>query len=214
MTEHLQPAGGEFHDGELTVQRRAGVQAEAARLSPMLGRAELRGGTAAFLADATLAALTARDHSGRLWISPLTGRPGFLTAVSPNTLLIESTVPEGDPLHRLRGDQAMGLVVMDFAARRRVRINGRLGKASERALEVIVQQAYGNCPQYIQQRHLSAGPRTSADASTSAARPGIESRGRSAGSGLRHLLPRDDTSGARQRRIPPRRSDRIRASGG
>ena len=59
------PAG--FHAGELTVQRRAGVEAEAARLAPMLAPAELRGGLATFLADRTFAVLAARDLAGRLW---------------------------------------------------------------------------------------------------------------------------------------------------
>ena len=42
-----------FHAGELAVQQRAGTREEAARLSPMLDPAELRGGIVAFLADRT-----------------------------------------------------------------------------------------------------------------------------------------------------------------
>lgn len=43
---------------------------------------------------------------------------------------------------------------MEFAARRRVRINGTLTRRSRGGLTVEVEQAYGNCSQYIQQRTL------------------------------------------------------------
>lgn len=143
-----------FHPGELAVQRRAGTRGEAERLSPMLEPAELRGGIVAFLADRTLAVITARDADGRLWTSLLSGPPGFLEAVSPTTLVIHASLPEGDPLHGLPAGQQAGLVVVELAARRRVRVNGTLTVAGDGALAVEVEQAYGNCPQYIHQRLL------------------------------------------------------------
>jgi predicted pyridoxine 5'-phosphate oxidase superfamily flavin-nucleotide-binding protein len=144
-----------FHPGELAVQERAGTRQEAARLSPMLDPAELRGGIVAFLADRTFAAITARDADGRLWTSPLSGRPGFLEAVSPTTLAIRARLPAGDPLHGLPAGQQAGLVVVEFAARRRVRVNGTLMAADDGTLVLEVEQAYGNCPQYIHQRVLA-----------------------------------------------------------
>jgi uncharacterized protein len=146
-----------FHAGELAMQRRAGTREEADRLSPMLDQAELRGGIVAFLADRTFAVITARDGDGRLWSSPLTGPAGFLEAVSPSTLAIHARLPEGDPLHRLPAGQQAGLVVVEFATRRRVRVNGTLTTAADGALAIDVEQAYGNCPQYIHQRLLAPG---------------------------------------------------------
>src|ERR1700728_4169697 len=121
---HLADVG--FHVGELAVQQRAGSTEEAARLSPMLDPAQLRGGIVAFLADRTFAAITARDADGRLWTSPLCGPPGFLEAVSTTELAIHARLPEGDALHGLPAGQQAGLVVVEFAARRRVRVNGML----------------------------------------------------------------------------------------
>ncbi len=69
-----------FHDGELAVQRLAGVQREAGRLAGMLGEPHLDGGIRSFLADRDLAVITARDADHRLWTSPLRGAPGFLQA--------------------------------------------------------------------------------------------------------------------------------------
>jgi predicted pyridoxine 5'-phosphate oxidase superfamily flavin-nucleotide-binding protein len=153
--EARQRADVGFHDGELAVQRRAGTAEEAARLSPMLDPAELRGGIAAFLAGRTFAVITARDAGGRLWTSPLSGPPGFLEAVAPTTLAVRARLPEGDPLHGLPAGQQVGLVVVEFAARRRVRVNGTLAAAYGDVLVIEVEQAYGNCPQYIHQRLLA-----------------------------------------------------------
>jgi hypothetical protein len=165
MSKATAPAGARtgadigFHNGELAIQQRAGVRAEAARLAPMLDPAELRGGIVAFLADRTFAVITARDAAGQLWTSALSGPPGFLEAAGPRTLAVHASLPEGDPLHGLPAGQKVGLVVVEFAARRRVRINGALTVAGDDTLAIEVEQAYGNCPQYIHQRLLApAGP--------------------------------------------------------
>ena len=75
-TQRLADVG--FHAGELAVQHRAGVEAQAARLVRMLEPVELDGGIARFLADRTFAALTGRDGGGQLWVTPLTGSPASL----------------------------------------------------------------------------------------------------------------------------------------
>lgn len=153
-----QPTEWGFHDGELTVQQRAGVRADAERLTGMLAPAELRGGIVGFLADRTFAVITARDDAGSLWSSPLNGDSGFLTVTSPTTLRIRTNVAHGDPLDAAPASQSVGLVVMEFAARRRLRINGTLTGSYNDGLTVEVEQAYGNCPQYIQQRVLAPNP--------------------------------------------------------
>jgi predicted pyridoxine 5'-phosphate oxidase superfamily flavin-nucleotide-binding protein len=166
MSNSHRPARVGFHSGELSVQQHAGVRAEAARLAPMLARGELRSGVAAFLSGASFAALTARDSAGRLWTSPLFGPPGFLHAESSNALRIASALPDADPLHAIADGQPAGLIVIDFATRRRVRINGTLTYAGTDGLALEVEQAYGNCPQYIQPRHLSLASANTASART------------------------------------------------
>jgi hypothetical protein len=58
-----------FHEGERAVQVRAGVAAEAARLTEMLALPNLDGGARLFLADQEFAVLTARDSSALRWTS-------------------------------------------------------------------------------------------------------------------------------------------------
>lgn len=144
-----------FHDGELDVQRRAGVADDAARLVVMVGPGELGPRFTAMFAVAPLAAITGRDHDGRLWISPMIGDPGFISAHSPTRMAVRDGLHPGDPLYGLDEGQPVGLIVMQMEARRRVRINGTLGHVDGGSIEVDVRQAYGNCPQYIHRHEVT-----------------------------------------------------------
>lgn len=152
-----------FHEGELAVQRAAGVQLEARRLEGMLAPADLSGGAQKFLALQSYAALSARDGDGRLWISPLAAAPGFLQGRG-DVLQIAAVPRAGDPLQDMPTGQQVGLIAIDFNARRRVRINGTLAAADAGGLTVQVDQAYGNCPQYIHRHDLDAAVATGASA--------------------------------------------------
>jgi uncharacterized protein len=153
-----------FHAGELAVQHRAGVRAAAERLSAMLDTPDLRGSIGRFLTDRSFTAITGRDRAGRLWISSLTGPPGLLEVTGSTSVRVHATPAAGDPLHGLPAGQPVGLLAIEFARRRRVRVNGLLAAAGDDGLTVQVDQAYGNCPQYIQQRILRpAGPAVPGD---------------------------------------------------
>ncbi|MEV6283119.1 pyridoxamine 5'-phosphate oxidase family protein [Kribbella sp. NPDC051770] len=142
-----------FHEGELAVQRRAGVEYDASRLEGMLRPPLLDGGAAKFLAQREFAVITARDPDSRLWTSPLHGPAGFLEAAG-TTLAVHTAPPAGDPLHLLPADQPAGLIVIEFAIRRRFRVNGTLIVSRPDLLAISADQAYGNCPQYIHPRPL------------------------------------------------------------
>jgi predicted pyridoxine 5'-phosphate oxidase superfamily flavin-nucleotide-binding protein len=161
------PAVG-FHAGELAVQHRAGVHAAAERLAGMLDTPALDGSVGRFLTEQTFAALTARDHDGRLWITPLTGPPRFLEVTSSVDLRVHTLPAPGSPLRGLLTGQPVGMLAVDFAHRRRVRVNGTLIAVDGDGFGVRVEQAYGNCPRYIHPRVLepagTAGPDTAAPA--------------------------------------------------
>jgi hypothetical protein len=89
---------------------------------------------------------------------PLTGRPGFLQA-SHTVLRVAARPQRGDPLRHMPAGQPIGMIAFDFAARRRMRINGTLAAVHTDGLTVDVDPAYGNCPRYIQQRDLIIDPR-------------------------------------------------------
>jgi hypothetical protein len=157
MRPSTRPSG--FHAGELDVQRRAGVESAAARLAGMLAPAHLDGGVAGFLAQREFAVLTGRDRDGALWTSPLLGPAGFL-AGNGTTLDVHTTPAVTDPLADLPTDQPVGLLAVEFAIRRRIRVNGTLTDVEPHGLRIEADQAYGNCPSYIQQRLVEQVPAT------------------------------------------------------
>jgi uncharacterized protein len=144
---------GPYHEGELAVQRRAGVSGEAQRLAGMLSSPHIRGGLARFLADRDFVVIAGLDATGRLWASPLFASPGFLEPRSAS-LRIHAAPPPGDPLSGVPAGQSVGVLAIEFATRGRVRVNGMLVTVGQGELEIDVDQAYGNCPQYIQRRDI------------------------------------------------------------
>lgn len=141
------------------MQRRAGVEAEAGRLESMLDSSGLSQGAARFLASQRFAALTGRDHNGVLWVSPLAAPPGFLRG-QEGFLHVSASPRDGDPLHEIPVGQQVGLIAIDFATRRRIRINGELVGADHASMTVRVDQSYGNCPKYIHRRAIDVASLT------------------------------------------------------
>lgn len=147
-----------FHEGELAVQRHVGVQREAARLGAMLEAADLGPGIAKFLHTQPFAAITGRDHDGRLWTSALVGPPGFLHVTGPTTLQIRGGLSPTNPLHDPLPGQPVGLIAVDYSRQRRFRLNGILSEVNPQSLTITAEQAFGNCPQYIPQRTIDPLP--------------------------------------------------------
>ncbi|HTY28298.1 MAG TPA: pyridoxamine 5'-phosphate oxidase family protein, partial [Mycobacterium sp.] len=101
-------------------------------------------------------------NAHRLWTSPLHGSPGFLDARDRALSVTAKPLP-GDPLWSVEAGQPVGLIAIEFATRRRLRVNGTLVRVGAGELEIEVDQAFGNCPKYIQQRSIgSAEPLSSA----------------------------------------------------
>lgn len=165
-----------FHSGEIQVQQQAGVRADAARLEGMLDKPQLSDGISRFLAARTYLALSTRDRSGRLWVSRLLGPWGFISVSGPAEVTIAAAPRIGDPLHGLPDSQPVGLLVIDYAIRRRFRINGTLRATTPASLTVEVTEAFGNCPQYIPTHPSPRSLRDDAASPTSGKAPAERSR--------------------------------------
>ncbi|MFI9756480.1 pyridoxamine 5'-phosphate oxidase family protein [Streptomyces sp. NPDC051963] len=151
-----------FHDGERAVQHLAGVSDAADRLQGMLQPPHLGGGLGAALRARSFAVLTARDHDQALWVSPISAETDLLVADS-TTLKVNAIPANSDPLHTLPVPQQVGLLAIDLGTRRRIRVNGHLTSSADDHLTIAADQAFGNCPSYIQQRHLRTPPRFTHD---------------------------------------------------
>ena len=144
-----------FHEGERSVQERAGAADMARKVGGGI-HAEIRESSQRFLAAQRWVFLGAADGDGHLWATSLVGAPGFAHVLDERTLELRSSLRRGDPLHgALRAGTAVGLLAIEFATRRRMRLNGSVLEANERVIRVRSEQVYGNCPKYIQSRELS-----------------------------------------------------------
>jgi predicted pyridoxine 5'-phosphate oxidase superfamily flavin-nucleotide-binding protein len=111
------------------------------------------------LGDFGLAVAASRDEAGRVWASLLVGSPGFIRTVDEQLVFMAAQPRPGDPLARNLGHgPELGLLVIDLATRRRLRLNGRALLDPAQGIFLSVEQAYGNCPRYIHQLTLEPLP--------------------------------------------------------
>ena len=143
-----------FHPGELEVQRRAGVRDEAEKVGGSIG-GRIPPQFVPILAGFRFVVAASIDNGGRVWASLLTGPPGFLRVVGERRVHLDAGPAAGDPLAaNLAARAEMGLLAIDPATRRRMRINGRGALDPDGGMTLDVGQVYGNCRKYIQARHL------------------------------------------------------------
>jgi uncharacterized protein len=148
-------AGSWWHEGELEVQRRAGVT----------NHDKLRNGVRDalpphfrdFLGVQRFVVLATCDGHGHMWCSMVAGWPGFASATTAQTVSLDRRAfVDPDLVAQLEHDPRVGLIAFDPSTRRRIRVNGH---ATITDVQVLIElhECFGNCQQYIQKR-LAAGP--------------------------------------------------------
>ncbi len=141
-----------FHPGELAVQQLAGVGERAARVGNSIHQA-IPDVAANFVASRPWIIIATAGEDGRPWASLLGGAPGFVRVRDEHTLAIAATPRSGDPLERtMATSRFAGLLAIDLATRRRMRLNGTLHREPDGALRIEADQVYANCPKYIHPR--------------------------------------------------------------
>jgi uncharacterized protein len=142
-----------WHDGEVEIQRRAGVANIMAPVACQAIRRELLPQHQKFFGNLPFVIAAAVAPDGEVWATVLSGRPGFLQCPDPTTLEIATTADQLDPAWTGLGDgQPIGLLGIDLHSRRRNRLNGTFRRTAAGAFRVRVEESYGNCPQYIRAR--------------------------------------------------------------
>jgi predicted pyridoxine 5'-phosphate oxidase superfamily flavin-nucleotide-binding protein len=140
-----------YHPGELKVQTRAGA-GEAANSASRMIHPLIAHVFIDFIQSQPMVVLGSVDAHGMVWASILCGKPGFMKVEDERTLMIHARPDELDPLRvDLLNGSELGLLVIDFSTRRRLRLNGSVIFEPEGFL-VRTRQVYSNCPKYIQAR--------------------------------------------------------------
>lgn len=145
-----------FHEGELEAQRRAGESAIAERNGVVIADSII-GGALPFLRQQTMAVAGTLEPDGTRWAFPLFGLPGFLAPDDDRTVRFARGLMKPQDLfwQGLHSGDQIGLLAIELATRRRLRVNGTVEKVDQDGLVLAVREAYPNCPKYIQRRTLA-----------------------------------------------------------
>lgn len=142
-----------YHEGEIAVQTRAHVVDLARKVGRIVGT-DIPPGFAEFLRERRFVVTSTVAADGTVTASMLGGQPGFADAVDEETLRLRPSFGHLDAVrHDLGADPRLGILVIDFATRRRIRLNGQATDAGG-TIVVATREVYGNCPQYIHPRDL------------------------------------------------------------
>ncbi len=152
-----------YHQGELEMQKRAGVSEMARRVGNGI-HSEIPPAAQAFLEEQPFVVIGSAVNTGEVWASLLTGEPGFVRVLDAHTVGIEAIPSAGDPLMEgLRHDASagnrsleVGLLAIEPETRRRMRLNGAAEWLPQGGLLLHTREVYANCPKYIQARSIES----------------------------------------------------------
>jgi predicted pyridoxine 5'-phosphate oxidase superfamily flavin-nucleotide-binding protein len=146
-----------YHEGELEVQRRAGVTDEAARVGRIIG-GTIPPVAARFIEARPFVIASTIDDDGRVWATALFGNVRVTDEHTLRCVGQALSLPgQAESL-----SYTIGILAIDLATRRRMRVNGLATRDGD-DLVITTQEVYSNCPQYI--HPLPARPDTSSPAS-------------------------------------------------
>lgn len=144
-----------WHKGELELQRHVGVAEQMDTVGRKFVRHFLLDQHREFFPLISFIAVGTVDRRGVPWATIRCGEPGFLNSPDPQTLNIDAIRDPADPADEGMDDgDPVGLLGIDLITRRRNRMNGTIVRSRNDRFSVVVDDGYGNCPRYIQNRHF------------------------------------------------------------
>ncbi|MFJ2463697.1 pyridoxamine 5'-phosphate oxidase family protein [Pseudomonas sp. NPDC087615] len=148
-----------WHAGERQLQEHVGVAERMEAFGRKVIRTWMPDQHREFYQQLPFMLYGAVDAEGRPWASVLEGAPGFAHSPDPQRLQFASLPADDDPAP-IRHGEPVGLLGIELHTRRRNRLNGHVANLEASGFDVTVDQAFGNCPQYIQLRQFQRVPLT------------------------------------------------------
>ncbi len=144
-----------FHAGEQAIQELEGVRDRIEQVGRKIIRDHMPLQHQEFYQALPFLVAAALDRGARPWATILSGAPGFAVAHDSKTLEVRALPAPGDPLtESFNPGEPVGLLGIELETRRRNRVNGTVARRDAEGFTIAVSQTFGNCPQYIQARHL------------------------------------------------------------
>ena len=148
-----------FHAGEKTLQEQHGVREQMETFGRQVIRSYLPDQHQAFYQQLPFVFIGYADDEGNPWATALFGEPGFMHSPDAESLRINTQPVRHDPINdTLKLNTKLGLLGLEPNSRRRNRLAGYVTTVDEAGVSIQVDQAFGNCPQYIQTRSHVANP--------------------------------------------------------
>lgn len=146
-----------FHAGERAIQELTGERNKAL-LNGQVIADTVPAGAIRFVAEQETAVVGNFESAGDLWAGLIAGPKGF-ARVRDNRrqveIAVDNTTAWSTPppfIANLIQGSPLGVLFIELATRRRLRVNGRITERDPHGLTLAVEQAYPNCPKYIQRR--------------------------------------------------------------
>lgn len=144
-----------FHAGERAIQELTGERDQALLNGRMLADA-VPAGAIRFIAEQETVVVGNFESTGDLWAGLIAGSKGFARVRDDRRQLdiaVDAACSTPPPfMANLVQGSPLGLLFIELATRRRLRVNGRITQRDLQGLTLAVEQAYPNCPKYIQRR--------------------------------------------------------------
>lgn len=174
-----------YHEGQRRLQERFDSRRIADRLEQVTYSDALDDDDRAMVEAAAMFFLATADAEGRPDCSFKGGAPGFVRVLGPRELAFPDYDGNGQfrSLGNLLANPRAGLLFVDWAKPRRLRVNGRaaIGDAPEElawwpgsqlVVRVHVEQVFPNCPRYLPRLAVAEASPYVPDAAGCAPRPG------------------------------------------
>jgi uncharacterized protein len=149
-----------FHAGERAIQERVGER-DLALLNGRAIAGSVSPAARTFPGKQQYCVIGWAAPQGDLWATLLTGRAGFAVSDANGSRVAFALEDAGEqlrshpPFDALRQRDHVGMLFIELATRRRLRINGTVAELAAASMTVNVMEAYPNCPKYIQRRAAS-----------------------------------------------------------
>lgn len=154
-----------FHSGEIVVQKRVGEEMIAHSNGRLL-KDEIPGGALKFIDNQPMVIVSSMDKEENIWASIFLGKAGFGKALDEKNVVINvpSLINGNSDIFwvNIKSNPKVGLLFIELSRRRRLRVNGTLQRENEN-FHLHVEQAYPNCPKYIQRREMEVSLNTKND---------------------------------------------------
>ena len=182
-----------FHEGELQVQTRVGALEQGRRNGRAISDTIVKGAVS-FIEQQPMVVMGSVDPQANIWASVLVGHRGFMQVPDERTVqfdLAKAARNEQDPFWRnVDSDPRVGMLAIELSTRRRFRLNGRVTQTEPGRFSVSVEEAFPNCPMYIQRREITS----QLDQATRGKNPSAEARrGQSLDLARQDLITSSDT---------------------